>query len=340
MLEIETENTKKSDGRFKLYTPGIILSVVAVITIGAISLAIILRGQGRDIFSGREMEVYFFNSSEGRLVAESRPWPHGNQLDWVETAISHLRFPPNSRNLASTWPAINPLLGVEETPFLQNVSIHNDEGIATARLQFYDSYLEMPPLQEALFRSAITLTLTNLTFIDQVTIEIGENSFTETADTIANNPTVSAARLGNTRVILYQVNDNGDGLVRRYYQAQEVDTGQMARFALEMLIDSSQAGIPTETRINAVIPVTETNSVYVNLSSEFLTRFTGGPAQASLTTSAIVNTVLRNSPGARQVFFLIDSAREEHVHGIGDFSGGFEYDDTYLAQWIVPNGGF
>ena len=337
------EEVKKP--KFKIFMPGIILGAVAILAVGSIALALVLRGQGRDIFSGNQMQVYFFHPTEGRLVSESRPWPYGHQLNWVEAAISHLRFPPNSRHLASAWPAINPLLGVEETPFLKNVSIDNDTG--TAILEFYESYLDMAPLQEALFRSALTLTLTNLTFIHQVEIRVEDRVFTEDATTIANQPVVSAARLANTQLILYFIDETGEGLVRQFYNAVEIDTMQRARYALEILIhgagdDTSfshlSSGIPSETRINAIIPVSvgHTNNVYVNLSTDFLTRFSGGPTQARLTTAAIVNTVLANTTSGRQVFFLIDSAREEHVHGIGDFSGAFEYDDSLLLGFI-PN---
>jgi len=338
LFALFVENEDKAAPRFKVYWPGVLLGLVFVLAAGSVTAAVVMRRQGRDIFFPTQMRVYFFNPTEGRLYAESRPWPYGNQNDWVAAAIGHLRFPPNSNALVSTWPAINPLLGVEETPFLQNVAMQGNVLVA----DFYESYAAMPPLQEALFRSALTLTMTNLTFVDYVLIRAAGREWLESAATIANGPPISAARLGNTVLTLYFIDESGDGLVREYYAAVEVDMQQRVREALEKLIDGVVApegtfsAIPSDTRILGIVPVIDTASVYVNLSGEFLTRFTGGPLQARLMLAAITNTVIVNSPGAtpRQVFFLIDSAREEVVPGFADFSQPFEYDETVMVGFV------
>jgi len=321
--------------RFKLLWPGVVFAVVLLVGIGSITLALVLRRQGRDIFAPAQMQIYFFNPTEGYLQAESRPWPYGFARDWVAAAIGHLRFAPNSRDLVSAWPDINPLLGVEETPFLLDFVINE----RTLIVDFSDAYMEMSPMQEALFRSAFTLTMVHLGFIDEVKIRTGGFEWLESAETIANAPTISSARLADTQFTLYFIHESGEGLVREIYDAVDVDMGQRARFALERLIDGvapegAISAIPADTRIIAVIPATETASVYVNLSGEFLSNFRGGPMQAQLMTAAIVNTVLENSPGMWQVFFLIDSMREEHVPGIGDLSGAFEYDETVMVGFV------
>ena len=332
------EGGTTNEASFKILMPGIILSAVTLLAIASVALFFVMRGNGQIRTPGvgtGAIQIYFFNPSEGRLYAESRPWPHGTQRDWVNAAVGHLRFPPNSNNLSSTWPDINPLLGAEEVPFLLDFTITEGTLYAT----FYESYLTMAPLQEALFRSAFTLTMVGFSFIDDVVIRVNEHEWAESAMTIANAPAISPSRIANTQLILYFIDESGEGLVREYYTAIDVDTQQRVRVAVERLIDGPTiegafSAIPAETRVRAVISVAEPPSVYVNLSSEFLTRFSGGPAQANLMIAAIVNTVLSNSPSARQVFFLIDSAREEHVPGIGDFSFGFEYNETIMMGYV------
>ena len=340
LTDLFTPSAQKKDQEvasgFKVFMPGVILGLVIFIAVGSIILVLVLRRQGRDLFSPNQMQVYFFNPAEGQLYPEGRPWPYGNQNDWVRAAIGHLRFPPSSRHLTSTWPAINPLLGEEETPFLRDIGMYGSTVIA----EFYESYLEMPPLQEALFRSALTLTMVNLPFIDEVKIRVNDMEWVETAETIANRPAISSVRLGNTTLVLYFIDESGEGLVREYYTAVGVDLQRRASVALERLIEGSTidgafSAIPPETRVLAVIPMLdETFSVYVNLSGEFITRFSGGPAQARLMVAAIVNTVLENIPQARRVFFLIDSSREEHIPGVADFSGVFEYDETVMVGFV------
>jgi len=322
--------------RFRVFLPGIILGVVLLIAVGSVTIALVLRRQGRDIFSPNQsqIQVYFFNPSEGRLQPEWRPRPYGYQPDWISAAIGHLRLPPNSNRLSSTWPNINPLIGVEETPFL--LDFHMDESTLVA--DFYNSYLEMPPLQEALFRSAFTLTMVGLPFIDEVKIRVNDNEWVESAATIANSPGLSATHIINTQLALYFINETGEGLVREYYSAVEIEAPRRVQVALERLIEGAEtegafSAIPPETRILAVIPVDETLSMYVNLSGDFL-RVSGAPAQTQLMIAAIVNTVLENSPPlTRQVFFLIDSSREQ-LPGIDDFTIGFEYDETVMLGFV------
>jgi len=322
--------------RFRVFLPGIMLGVVFLIAIGSVTLTLVLHRQGRDIFmpTQNQIQVYFFNPSEGRLQSEGRPRPYGYQHDWVSAAIGHLRFPPNSNRLTSTWPNINPLIGVEETPFLLEFSMYESTLVAN----FYESYLEMPPLQEALFRSAFTLTMVGLPFIDDVKIRVNGNEWIESAATIANSPDISHAQIINTQLALYFIDETGEGLVRQYYNAVGIDAQRRAQVALERLIEGDVADgafsvIPPETRILAVIHVIETRSTYVNLSGDFL-RLGGGPAQTQLMIAAIVNTIIENSmQDVRQVFFLIDSSREQ-LPGIEDFTLGFEYDETVMLGYI------
>ena len=74
------------------------------------------------------------------------------------------------------------------------------------------------------------------------------------------------------------------------------------------------------------------HTLYVNLSGDFVSRFTGSPATARLMLQSIVNTLTlpaNNIGNARRVFFLIDTMRLESFHGVGEFNLAFEYSDLY-----------
>jgi len=215
---------------------------------------------------------------------------------------------------------------------------------STLTAVFCESYLEILPLQEALFRSAFTLTMLGLPFVDNVIIRAGNHQWAETTETIQNAPTISPVRLVDTQLILYFIDELGEGLVREYFEATDVDFQQLAREALERLIEGPTIEgvvslVPSETRIRNVVSVTETASIYVSLSGEFLTRFSGSTAQASQMIYSIVNTVIENSPqGVRpwQVFFLIDSDRRDEFHGVTDFDTGFEYNERIVFGFVEP----
>lgn len=312
------------------YIKVIIIAVVLVVA-GIVALVLQLREQGYDSGESSQMQVYFFSPAEGRLYWEERPWPEGSTLDLILMAMGHLQRLPQNNNLTTTWPTTI-YDAEEELPFLLWV----DFADSMAVIDFGEVYFEMSPVQEALFRSALTLTLVGLPYVDEVMIRVNGREWIESTETIANAPEISYARLANIQITLYLIDESGEGLVREYYSVTEADIQQRERTALEHLISSAYSIIPEETRVR-VIPADETlTSVYVNLSSEFSTNFTGSSAAAQLMIASIVNTVLENSPPAvRQVFFLIDSARQESFHGVPYFDRGFEYDETVMVGFVA-----
>jgi len=314
---------------------GIILSLV----LAAVIVVVLLSRNNINLSFQGQVQVYFFSPTDGALLPEDRPRPQGNQDEWIFNIMWSLMIGPNSNRLTSVWPPH------------QNPEIEDNWGIwkgwrmedDTLVLNFDESYFLMQPLQEALFRSAVTLTMTGLGFVEEVRFVVGEAELTESSITIANAPELSPARISNTQLILYYLDASGEGLVRELYEAIDVDTNPQMRprVALERLIEGTYAEgsinlIPPETRVRAVIRMPETNSIYVNLSGDFLSRFTGGPVQANIVIKSIVNTVLANSSGLRQVFFLIDSARVDSFHGVPYFSHAFEYDPTVMLDYVPP----
>jgi len=313
----------------------VITMAVALLIVVAGTLALWLRGS----YPVPQMQVYFFNSADGRLEYELRPWSAAyvtstgatfvspEQSVW--TAISHLMELPEGSRLSRPWPDME----------LEEIFIQLSRRGSVVTATFPEAYMEMTPLQEALFRSAFTLTMAGIG-IEEVVFHVNGQQWTESAATIANAPNVRAARLSDTQLILYFIDELGGGLVREYYDATDVDTQNRAHAALSRLIEGADtegltSGIPPDTRIRGIEPAIETPSLYINLSGEFVTGFSGSPAQAQLMIAAIVNTVLANPQGPRQVFFLVDWSRLETFHGVGDFMRGFEYDETVMVGFVA-----
>ena len=303
---------------------------------GAGAAVFFLSDFGQEMVSAHRMHVYFFNPSLGRLEPEVRPWPEGYVSDWLDAMFWHLESTPVTANLHSTWPQM------ENGGLITNRYMGGDYNDMLV-VHLTDDYFGIPPLEESLFRSAFTLTMVGLEFIDSVKFIVGGEDgeeWTESAATIANNPSITPARLSNVQFTLYFIDESMEGLVTEIYDATDVDIQQRGLFALQQLIEGPQmagsfTAIPSETRIRDVTPDVDAGGIYVNLSSEFLTHFSGTPAQARLMLYSIVNTVVYNTPGSfRRVFFLVDSERMEQFHGVGDFKMAFNFNERIMMGFV------
>lgn len=293
---------------------------------------------GQEIVSPHRMHVYFFNPSQGRLEPEVRPWPEGDVRDWLYALAWHLESTPVTAGLNSTWPQ------TENGGLIVDMLMSGDDSDVLV-VYLTDDYFNMPPLEESLFRSAFTLTMVGMAFIDSVKFVVNTEDgvyteWVESAATIANNPSITPARLSNVQFTLYFIDESMEGLVTEIYDATNVDIQQRGLFALQQLIEGPQmagsfTAIPSETRIRDVTPDVDAGGIYVNLSSEFVTNFSGTPAQARLMIYSIVNTVVYNTPGSfRRVFFLVDSERLEQFHGVGDFKMAFNFNERIMMGFV------
>jgi len=73
--------------------------------------------------------------------------------------------------------------------------------------------------------------------------------------------------------------------------------------------------------------------MYVDLSGDFMSRFSGSRELARLMLQSIVNTLTlngNNQERVNNVFFLIDSDRYDVFHGVLDFDAAFTYDHDII----------
>ena len=320
---------------------------IAVIVLGVTLIvagvtALVMINSNWDWYDGDSIPVYFFNASEGRLDAEMRHMPYDHDLMvMVHTAWGHLRGEPHhNSNLMRVWPE-------DKRDFNTHIQVVDDMLIAT----FTDEYRDMTPLDEAIFRSAFTLTMVGLPTINEVKFRVAYSmeelevewlERVETATTIANNPSISPARISSATFELFFIDETGEGLVTETYVAADVDLRRQGRDVLERLIEgpsdpefSPATIIPSETRVRDVIM--GTGLIYVDLSSAFVSQFSGTATQARMMITSIVNTLLESTTGpggrTRRVFFLIESQRHEEFHGVSDFHLGFTFDETMMLGY-------
>jgi len=353
---------------FKIHQNKIIIGAsLLVLCIIFVVVIVLLARNSSDNSYPRRMSVFFFNREVGQLEPESRPWPssYENRYYWINEVLRHLVAGPNSSQLLSTWPntATNDFITDfqiydccrcdEDCNFCgelysQNSSLNEEINKCTCNcptllvINFSQEYDVLLPLDEALFRSALTLTMMGLPFVDEVMLITPTTTHTETLRSISNNPEISPERLSDTIFTLFFIDETYGKLVREVRSVPQANIQRRAEVAFQQLILGTNSPnlistIPPSTRIISVetVPEAGVSAIYVNLSGEFL-RFNGNTAQARLMLASIVHTVLEAAPDMRmrQVFFLIDSQRIENFHGITGFSSAFVFDETLMLDYL------
>ena len=285
------------------------------------------------------LAIYFFNPSEGQLSPEWRVRPdHADTTSIIDALFVYMQEAPRQSGHTRIWPDT----GGEDLI----TALFLDEEMLVVMLT--DAYLAIPPLDEAIFRSALTLTLISLPEVESVKLVLPsvdgaeERELLETAVTIANNPAISPARIAADEFTLFFLHESGEGLLIEEYVASEVDRLRREVYIMERLIAGPTlpemiSFIPPETQVRSAFAHADAGAIYVDLSADFVTRFNGTTAQARMTLAAITNTLIENttSPGIRRVIFLINSERREEFHGVGDFGAGFTFDADLLIDDVM-----
>ncbi|MCL1845200.1 MAG: GerMN domain-containing protein [Defluviitaleaceae bacterium] len=312
-----------------------IIAAATVLLMMAVSGAAFLLfvGQNPQDYARGRLAVFFYNAAEGQLVAELRDLPRGEEEDRINAAMAFFFSGPEDAALTRAWPsdgefaALTPNFFWEETTLTANMT------------EFYN---DLPPMDEALFRAAFTLTMVGLPYIDSVLFQIGDNEWLESAETIANGRDISPARRTAEDFLLFFTDETGEGLVTTLHAALDVNVHTRMEDILERLIErQNEAGflplIPAETRVRDVI-IEPDAGFYIDLSSEFHSRFEGTTAQARLMLQSITHTILGNDGSniPQRVFFLINSERWEDFHGVSDFNLGFAVDETAMLGFVPP----
>jgi germination protein M len=280
------------------------------------------------------LPVYYYNPTVFMLETREHNLPAGDEHVWLDAAVAQFGVTSRIPAITGVWPYGEGFL----THWKMNGNI--------MEAVFPAAYHDIPPLEEALYRAAFVWTMTGLPFVNMVKISVeGDDpeitpALLESRATVAINPAISPIRLRTRTITLYFINETHDALVPVTRISHTVDMDQEERYYIELLIagpdEEELVGfIPPETR---VIDITiDEGTCYVNLSSDFISRFNGSTATARLVVHSIVNTLTRNITYIRRVMFLIDSEKVDQFQGITDFHQTYEWDETLILGYIPPS---
>jgi len=201
---------------------------------------------------------------------------------------------------------------------------------------FPQNYHDMTPYEEALFRASLVRTMTSLPFVDSVLVLVdGEMLYSplgepmgagDRSNVLVGEP-IMPRRVFRTTVTLYFINAELNGLspeVRTFDRPAEVpiEKAIIEQLKLGSTSYGLHSSIPSGTRILDVR--TDARICTINLSSEFVSNFTGGQALAELTLRSILHSIMQNDRHMTGIQFLIESERVETFNGVPYFDIMFE----------------
>ncbi|MCL2404078.1 MAG: GerMN domain-containing protein [Defluviitaleaceae bacterium] len=334
---------------------------IVVVTVAVVAALVLYRG-GSD---ANQINVYFFNQIERQMEAEVRPLPEGEFQ--IYDIIMYLHAGPRTGGLDTTWPlelAPQPedlisavklqdtTLYVFLTPVFHEMSPINQSLFKAAFIH---------TLGEAPLVSDIKLLVTeNYNYAFEAIMrgldDDGQNNDNDEdytpyvpliiydsnhAGILINplDPPISPQWMANrTFNNLHFVDATGTGLVVESYFAEDINMQprRLAEYMLDLLIagprqEGAVSLVPPETSVLRI--ETDGSDIYVNLSSDFFTRFVGSRRDAHLMIYSIVNTLTAELAQTR-VFFLIETQQVEQFHGVEDFNTEFTRDNTWLLSYI------
>jgi len=325
-------------------------SGLAIVIMLIIYAVITMYSENALIEEGNMINVYFFNPQTGRLEAERRVMPEGNYLEVSQELWEMLVRGPESAFLSGIFPesldagaggSVREIRNVQPTP--------EDRGIRYFEVYFREDYLNVAPIDEVIFRSAIVWTFTELDWISNVSFFVenmplarldGSAIGLMSRDNVLISPQITMEHIVRRTVSLYFPNSMQTGLVLEHRTVEIPSHLTIEQVVLNELIRGPLTPglvslIPPETVIYDVYTESLTMTCYVDLNVAFDLRLTPVTHTRQLAVYSIVHSLI-NIRGAEtdieRVQFLING---ERVAGRGvdvDLSRVFELNE----ELVIP----
>lgn len=274
-----------------------------------------------------EVNVYYLDTLANTLVSEKRQFVDKSKeegIDWeIEKVNQIFNFMKENSKVTTNIVSVVP----------DNLDILKLELIEdkTLKADFSRAYYKMEEAEEILFRSAFVWSVTELGAVENVEISIEEYPLKKgdgqpmgklNRNNIVLNPSISPEKTKMQNVILYFSDSEEEGLVTEERLIEVKQSQSLENQIVEQLILGPKekdhfATIPAETKIRNI--KTEGGICYVDLSSEFVTKHTGGSSGEIFTIYSIVNS-LTELEEVNKVQFLIDGEKVNVYKGNLDIS--------------------
>lgn len=291
-------------------------------------------GVGRDTAGGdgkytAEVSLYFANADYNDIGSEKRLITCDSRDSLTEAVMNELIKGPVDTNLRAAIPSGTTLSGTETDELTVTVDLSRE---------FLDYDGDNAKSAELIARYSIVKTLCGLDGIDKVVITVDDKPLLNSQGTpvgaLGESDIVftqsSSENVTQKYMTLYFADDNAQYLTAERRKATLVDNSLEKTIVTEIIKGPDGSGayatVPKETKVLSV--ETKEGICFVNLSEDFINKFSGGTTEATMAIYSIVDS-LTELPDTDKVQFLIDGVK---VDSFGDyvFSEPFQRDATLI----------
>lgn len=319
-------------GNERIRTHKVLYIVITAIVIFIAALVVTNIQEQKEVIKNTK-NFYFLDISKEFLKSEERYISGTTHEEILEDVLETLKGKPISEVLMPSIP--------------ENIEFGTywiDNKIAYVNIFYKDMEKPLEDYDILMCRGAIVWTLTELDFIDGVCLIVnGKPIMTASGeyigvltrdDFVIDASDISTEPLDEVMVKLYFANSESTGLEVEQRKIVVNPNQELGRYVVEELIkgplsDSLKKTVPPETKVLDIKVVDKV--CYVDFSSDFILKHSGGTSQELLTIYSIVNS-LTSLDGIEKVQFLIDGEKQTSFKGTIDFSVQFTATDLYLQQ--------
>lgn len=274
-----------------------------------------------------DASLYFANKEDSSLAEEKIKILDGETTDKMKQLMTKLLEGPKNqknKNLIRAGTRLN--------------KVSFDKGLANVDLsaEFYNS----EGISDVLAASSIVKSLCSIEEIERVKIYIaGSELISPTGNVLGElkeNDLIfdaNALMQDEENITLYFSDNEASFLVREIRRIKVTKGEPMEKLVLQELIKGPQKEktvktVPTETKILSV--ETKDGVCFVNLSSEFLTKHTGGSAGEQMTIYSIVNSLTELNKVDKVQFLIEGEKKEAFIHM--SFNEPFSRDVSMISK--------
>lgn len=330
----QKKKQQKKTGRYGNVAAAVIIVILVIAVLGAGVMYFFSRGSEASNTSV-SVDLYFYSNETSTWESERRNFDTADEKQMLADVINALYDGPNDSALSPSIPAE------------VQIDVKYSENLKYVEIQFSENYNDtsvVTAAEDLICRGSITMTLTGLSFVDNVHFYIGDEEILTSSgqpigdmnsENIVVTPEVEPEKSVDTSVTVYFPDMQGMGLVAEEREVTVTDSKSKQQCIVEELIAGPESSelyspFPPDTKLLSIS--VDTTICFVNFSSDLLTKVSGGSTGENMLLYSLVNSLTEDGD-VKKVQLQFDGDKVSEASGFNtDLSMPLERDTSYILE--------